>query len=71
MNPIYSIGEHVVFAISRDIEAMVIQRRDFGNGVYDYLIAWMHNGDRKEAWVSACELDRRKHNEEAAPCPKK
>ncbi len=70
MNPIYSIGEHVVFAISRDIEVIVVQRRELGRGVYDYQVAWMHNGDRKEAWVNACELDRRKHSEETAQCPK-
>ncbi len=66
MNPIYDVGERVVFAIARDIEVMVIQRRKLDRGFYDYQVAWMHNGDRKEAWVGACELDRRNHSEEAA-----
>lgn len=67
MNPIYEVGEHVVFAIARDIDVIILEKREIAHCFYDYHVSWFHDGDRREAWVSACELDR-KTGREVGPC---
>lgn len=51
------IGDRVHLVMAEDIEVMITGISTHQSGS-EYHIAWIDKGERKDAWVQRCEIER-------------